>query len=205
MEHIDHNWYAVRISGQATRVSRRRIIFAGPKGGTHQFLVSDINQKMEIEMELERLGIDYFIPMVIQEDPHRRKRNVMVTRRAPLLPGYVFVQHVPDWQLLESNAAKAIGIIGVIRDLDNVPVRVWSKDIHDLRMIEWQAFCDYIDPPKSRTKRRFIEGSRLAISHKTLGTMDVQILSVTSRNTIKVIADRLGKFEFNVDEVSEAA
>lgn len=200
MNSIDHSWYAVRISGQATRVSHRRIIFAGPKGGTHQYLVPDINQKTNIEVELEAQGVDYFLPMAISETPHRRKRNVMVTRRAPLLPGYVFVQHVPDWQRLE----KAEGVVGVLKcGLDNV--RIPSRDIHDLRMIEWQAFCDYVDPPKKRTKRRFIEGARLAINHKTLGTMDVQILSVTSRNTIRVIADRLGKFEFAVDEVHEAA
>ena len=200
MEHTDHSWYAVRISGQATRVSHRRIIFAGPKGGTHQYLVPDINQKTNIEVELDHLGVDYFLPMAISEAPHRRKRNVMVTRRTPLLPGYVFVQHVPDWQRLED----ADGVVGVLKcGPDNV--RIPSRDIHDLRMIEWQAFCDYVDPPKDRTRRRFIEGARMQISHKRLGSMGVEIISVTSRNTIRVIADRLGTFEFAVDEVHEAA
>ncbi|MCO6407347.1 transcription termination/antitermination NusG family protein [Hoeflea alexandrii] len=207
MEHTDHSWYAVRISGQATRVSHRRIIFTGPKGGSHQYLVPDINQKTNIEVELEHQGIEYFLPMSISEAPHRRKRNVMVTRRAPLLPGYVFVQHVPDWQRLED----AEGVVGVLKcGLDNV--RIPSRDIHDLRMIEWQAFCDYLDPPEDREKRavhdRFVEGARYMISHKTYGQIPVTILSITNRNRVKAIADKLGRIDFlpaDIDEVNEAA
>lgn len=200
MEHTDHNWYAVRISGQATRVSHRRMIFTGPKGGAHQYLVPDINQKMEIELELEALTIDYFIPMVIQERRHRKKGSIILTRRTPMIPGYAFVKHVPDWQKLE----EAKSVIGVLKcGFENV--RIPSRDIDELQMIQWQAFCNYMDPPKQYTRRRFIEGARLAINHKRIGHMDVEILSVTSRNTIKVIADRMGKFEFAVDEVHEAA
>jgi hypothetical protein len=201
LEHTDHHWYAVRISGQATRVHKRRIVFTGPKGASHQYLVPDINQKMEIELELERIGVDYFIPMLIQEAPHRRKRNVMVARRVPMISGYAFVKRVRDWQDIEGIKC----VSGVIRGFDHSPVRVPSCDIDDLQMIQWQAFCNYMDPPKQHFRRRFIEGSRHTIKHKTLGLMDVHILSVTSRNTIKVIADRLGKFEIPVDEVSEAA
>ncbi|MCY0150898.1 hypothetical protein OEG84_25160 [Hoeflea sp. G2-23] len=206
MNNIDHNWYAVRISGQATRVSNRRIVFAGPKGGAHQFIVPDINQKTNIEVALDTLGIDYFIPMAITETPHRRKRNVMVTRRQPIIQGYAFVRYVDDWHHFDGSAAKSMGIFGVIRDLDNAPVRVWGRDIHDLRMIEWQAFCDYVDPPKARSRRRFIEGSRHVLRHKpTDSVISVTIQSVTNRNTVKAIADRLGKFEFAVDDVEEAA
>ena len=196
----NHSWYAIRISGQASRVSRRRIIFAGPKGGRHQFIVPDINQKTNIETALDDLGIDYFIPMAIEEIPHRRNRSVAVTRRVPLIPGYAFVQHVHDWQRLE----EAYGVVGVLRcGLENV--RITDRDIHALRMIEWQCYCDYLDPPKDRTKRRFIEGSKHLLNHKTIGLMNVTILSVTNRKTVKAFSDWLGKIEFAVDDVEEVA
>lgn len=200
MEHVDHSWYAIRISGQGARVSRRRIIFAGPKGGTHQYLVPDINQKSNIEVALDDLGIDYFIPMAIEEVPHRRKRGVMVTRRVPLIPGYAFVQHVADWQALEDTD----GVAGVLK-CGQENVRIPNRDIHALRMIEWDCFCNYVDPPKDRARRRFMEGSRHVLKHRTIGLMDVTVISVTGRNTIKAIADRLGKVEFAVDDVEEAA
>ena len=155
MENIDHHWYAIRISGQATRVSRRRIVFAGPKGGTHEFLVPDINQKTNIEIELDKLDLEYFIPFTISEHEDRRKRGVMVTLRRPVLPGYAFVRCVRDWRALE----EADGVLQAIRDLDNVLVRVPNTDIHVLRMIEWDAWCEYVDPPKDRTRRKWVEGS----------------------------------------------
>jgi transcription antitermination factor NusG len=205
LEHTDHHWYVVRISGHATRVSRRRIVFAGPRGGTHQFIVPDIDQKTNIEIELDKLDLEYFIPFTISEHEDRRKRGVMVTLRRPVLPGYAFVRCVRDWRALE----EAAGVMQAIRDLDNVLVRVPNTDIHVLRMIEWDAWCEYVDPPKDRTRRQWIEGSRRMIRHKATDTvMAVTVLSVSNRNRIKAIADKLGRLDFSptdVDDLGEAA
>lgn len=200
MQSLDHNWYAVRIAGQATSVHRRRVFVAGPKGGLHRFLVPDINHKTNIEVAFDGLGVEYFLPIVVHETPHRRKRKMTVVNRTPIIPGYVFVRYVPDWQKLEKTA----GVIGVLKSgLNNV--RIPHKDIYDLRLIEWQAYMDYIDPPKKRVKRRFIEGSRHSSRHKTLGEISFEVLSVTNRNTIKIFADKLGKFEVSVDDMEKAA
>jgi transcription antitermination factor NusG len=201
------HWYAARISGHATRVARHRMIFHGPNGGPYQYLVPDIDRRMTIEMPLDALDLEYFLPVASKEFPHRRKRGVWVTEREPILPGYVFVRNVRNWQALEF----ADGVIGILR-CGHENVRIPALDIHRLRMVEWECYVEYerarahrIDPPKKKLGRKYVEGSRHTVNHKRLGHIDFTVMSVTSRQTIRAIHDKLGKIELKVDDIEEVA
>jgi len=200
-------WYAARISGHATRVANQRMIFHGPKGGSYQFLLPDIDHRTNIEVALDALDLEYFLPMASKEFPHRRKRGVWVTEREPILPGYVFVRNVRDWQALQF----ADGVIDILR-CGHENVRIPALDIHRLRMVEWECYVEYerarahrVDPPKKRLGRKYIEGSRHHVYHKRLGGLDFTVLSVTGRQTIRAIIDKLGKIELSVDDIEDVA
>ena len=206
-EWVSQHWYAARISGHATRVANQRLIFHGPKGGSYQYLLPDIDQRTNIEVALDKMPLEYFLPMASREFPHRRKRGVWVTERVPILPGYVFVRNVGDWRALEF----ADGVIDILR-CGHENVRIPAVDIHRLRMVEWECYIDYehararrVDPPKKRLGRKYIEGSRHTVNHKRLGHIDFTVMSVTSRQTIRAIHDKLGKIELKVDDIEEVA
>lgn len=202
-----HDWYAARITGQATQVSSKKMIIYGPQGGSHQYRVPDIDGRMNIEVALDALDLEYFLPMLHYEIPHRRKRGEWITLSEPIIPGYVFVRHITNWRALE----QAEGVVGILR-CGPESVRIPGIDIHRLRMAEWECYLDFerkrqlrLDPPKKRLGRKYIEGSRHSVIHKRLGRMDITISSVTSRNTIKAIADKLGKVEIGVDDIEKVA
>lgn len=206
-EWVSQHWYAARISGHATRVANQRLIFHGPKGGSYQYLLPDIDQRTNIEVTLDKLPLEYFLPMASREIQHRRKRNVWLTERVPILPGYVFVRNVGDWRALEF----ADGVIDILR-CGHENVRIPAVDIHRLRMVEWECYVEYerararrVDPPKKRLGRKYIEGSRHTVKHKRLGHIDFTVMSVTSRQTIRAIHDKLGKIELKVDDIEEVA
>ena len=206
-EWVSQHWYAARISGHATRVANQRLIFHGPKGGSYQYLLPDIDQRTNIEVALDKMSLEYFLPMASREFPHRRKRNVWITERVPILPGYVFVRNVGDWRALEF----ADGVIDILR-CGHENVRIPAVDIHRLRMVEWECYVEYerararrVDPPKNRLGRKYIEGSRHTVNHKRLGNIDFTVMSVTSRQTIRAIHDKLGKIELKVDDIEEVA
>jgi transcription antitermination factor NusG len=195
----DHNWYAVRVTGGALKVFSEKLVFAGPKGGTRKFSVPDIDQRTNIEVEFEKLGIEYFLPCLISKKQHRRKREAYITKRRPLIPGYVFVRYVSDWQQIKDIR----DVVDVVRS-ENGPVRIRNQDIHLLRMAAWQSYCDAFESEHERLKRKFPAGSTHRVNHKTVGFIDVTVLSVTQSKKIKGFSDWLGKVEFKAEDLLQA-
>lgn len=189
-------WYAVQTAPGAFRQTKTRAIEIGPRGGSkvHTFR----RMETEIEADLSRAGIGFYIPFEQRQIVHHRTKKLL-DRRFPLLPGYAFVEDVTDWPALEALPTVA----AILGDMEGRPERVLNAEIGKIKDAEAMAADAYqrekeriAEARKKLTRKRaarmFPAGSTVEVDHETLGVRLGSVVGVTGRKTVKVMAEFLG-------------
>lgn len=206
------NWYAIQTAPGAFRQTTSRTVQAGPHGGRH--MVCTTNAETAIEAELSRAGISFYIPFEPRQIIHHRTKKLM-ERRFPILPGYAFVEDVGDWPALEALQS----VTAILGGMDGRPISIPASDVDKLRKVEELAVLAYFEERKriaearkKLTRKRaagmYPKGSRVEVSHETLGHRVGSVIGATGRKTVKVMAEMLGgmvPIEVPVDSVRRVA
>jgi transcription antitermination factor NusG len=172
-------WYAVRTSVHGTRRK-------SPDG------------KTIMEAALAEAEIDFYLPQETKTLTHRRTK-AKITRKFPLIPGYVFLANVRDWR----KAQALPGIHGPVR-IKGEPMAIPAWQIDRLREAEQAIDAE----AKGRPGLPIGTPIRIGASVPLIGGMLGTITGETGRGTIKAMAEMLsGKItcELNLDQFEALA
>lgn len=199
-------WYAARTSSNALRHPSR---YARIGNGNGQMRPVACSIRTVIETSLLDSGITFFLPMETKTLIHNRTKKP-ITRRFPLMPGYVFVADIRDFRSFEALD----GVAGVIR-VCGQPVRVPVSAIEQIEAAQMAINAENEAIWKARNAKPrelaaiYPSGSRVAIgSGHALAGWQATVLGVTARRTIRTMIEFLGgqvEAELPVDAVELVA
>lgn len=197
-------WYPVRLSAGATRLTRDRYVEVGKFGGRH--LRSIAGEVSVVEKACEQADIQLHLPIIrmcfvnhITKKPDHKQ--------IPMFPGFAFVADVTDFDLVEQTD----GIAEVLRVGDEPAIMskldVWAIECAERQAIrefhmEWaKANLMVTKLTKKQMRKAFPKGKQIRIQSGIAAGYGV-VKDVTTRNTIKVIHDKLvGMVEVPLDDV----
>ncbi|MET4634990.1 transcription termination/antitermination protein NusG [Kaistia defluvii] len=180
------NWYVGYLRAGATRPSRHR----GPVPAEGQ-------DETVVERALADEGFGAYLPRVRKELRHHRTKKI-ITRRFPLLPGYIFVtggDREPNWMRLKACE----GISGVL-SLDGRPWPIADAQVDTLKQAEADLLFD--DTHAARVKRgqegrtrrettaiRFHEGCAITLTEGPFSGLPGVVVGVTTGGLIRAIVE----------------
>lgn len=131
-------WYAIRTSPGAQLPQREYATETtalgkdGQPRGKGYRIVPSLNPNMSaVEKALKDKGFTCYMPADFKVVRSRKKANSYTLRRFPLLPGYLFVHDIRDWEKLE----KVPGVAGWVH-VDGKPLALSVTDFLLLRTVE---------------------------------------------------------------------
>jgi transcription antitermination factor NusG len=151
---------------------------------------------------------DYYVPFEHFEFRHHRSKKIIQSRK-PLIPGYVFVADVYDWEKLE----RIPEVIGPIRGLDRSPrpCRTWEIDrIREGEEMVLAAFNSRNISRKAVREAKFPKGTtiRIGAGHVMSGH-EARVMANTGRETIRAVIEGMFgtdvEIEIPVELVEDAA
>lgn len=189
------SWYVVRTAPGAQRPDPRDARFS------------------KAEIELTDAGFSCYMPIEVKDIIHHRTKK-LIKRWFPLIPGYVFVEDVEDFYTLKNLRSVSDTV-----NINGKPLRLRPAEIVILRIAEMKIFEALADDRVARAmaERRvsgralsdiYPTGSQVAVKTGFLENEIGRVASVTGRQTIKIIMDKLknlGTIELSVDDVSLVA
>jgi transcription antitermination factor NusG len=180
-------WFALRLKAGAARPYRH-------------------DERMtNIEWSLQREGMSCYMPMEMAMKIHHRTKQP-IDKRFPLIPGYAFMQAIPDeqnWKKVRECdfVASIIGVGGTPLPLPMAQIELIQMAETSLREIyEYQkAVRAYEEEQRLRkvTRRvaseQFPAGGVVTISrqHRLFAGRRATIIAATGRNTIKAVIETL--------------
>lgn len=200
-------WYAIRTAPGAQRSPSITGELPDRRGVSHLSV---------IERNLERIGIEYFMPSYRRDVIHHRTKK-WIDRRFPVFTGYCFV-NLPRQNFAEVE--KVDGVIGFVRassvspdgrDLHMAPAQFAEGIIGKLRFAEFELDQELLRgrvhrlqeqselermkgsrPTRSELNAFFTKGRKLHLNRQSpVAHLPVRALSVTSRGAIRAIVETL--------------
>lgn len=180
-------WYALRLKPGAARPYRHD------------------ERLTNIEWSLKREGMDCYMPMELAMKIHHRTKKT-IDKRFPLIPGYAFMQAIPDEQNWKKVAecdfvASVIGIGGTPLPLPDSQVELIKMAEKSLRDVyEYQKAARAYEEARRLRKvtqrvaaEQFPAGGVVTISdhHRLFAGRRATIVAATGRNTIKAVIETL--------------
>jgi len=197
-------WYAARTSSNALRHPSR---YARIGNGRMRPVACSV--RTVVEASLDEAGLRYLLPMEVKTLTHHRTKRP-ITRRFPLMPGYVFVADIRDFRAFEDLD----GVAGVIR-VCGQPVRVPVSAIEQIEAAQEAINSENAAIWKARNAKPkalaaiYPSGSRVAIAGgHALAGWQATVVGVTARRTIRTMIEFLGgevEAELPVDVVELVA
>lgn len=165
------------------------------------------NHRSVVEASMEQAGIEFYIAFESETIRHPKTKK-WITRRKPLIPGYVFAKDITDWPAFEALK----GISGPIR-IRSAPVPIAGGELERLmdaeRMVEQARLARLVTPQtkKARLAARYPSGSKVRIPHgHLLSGREAFVIEATARNTIRAIITAFGgqvDVEIDADNLEE--
>lgn len=161
-----------------------------------------------VERSLAKAGHRFYMPAEFKVFRNRQKTNTYELRRFALLPGYVFVYDVSDFEALRKLPGVAGLVVNIIGDL-RVPLKIPVLDIIKLRTIEAKsqakadrevaalnssAKADVVraaDKALKLAKRRISAGQRVKIWWGAHVGYDATVIGWDDQQQLKAIVDHL--------------
>lgn len=163
-----------------------------------------------VERDLMDGGFDFYMPVEVSDVVHHRTKK-LVQKRAALIPGYVFVTGITNfWALSEIRT-----VAGVISGMDGRPLSMDGHEVDRIREAETAIFAELaLDREKRfakqdrmtqrRLERHFPRNAVVSVNTGFLSSERGKVVSVTGRQTVRIILDRLsnlGTIELGVRDV----
>jgi transcription antitermination factor NusG len=151
---------------------------------------------------------DFYVPWEHYEFRHHRSKKMLQSRK-PLIPGYVFIADITDFERLE----RIPEISGPIRGMDNRPRTIRASEIDRLREAEAMvlaAFNNRNVSQKAWRERKWPAGSTVKIgSGHVMSGREAKVLEATGRRTIKAVIENMFgtdvEIEIPIELVEDAA
>lgn len=167
-------WYAITLKPTATRQAHGHTL-------------------TRVELALRKAGIEYYLPMEEKSLIHHRTKQP-ISRRFPLVPGYIFCADIRDWPAFE----RIDEVRGPIR-IQGTPMPIMRAEIERLREAEAQiaAANQLAERNKALTRKRinqiYPSGSTVRIrqGHIAAG-QEARVTAATGRRTVKALLEYLG-------------
>ena len=190
-------WFAIATKPSASRIAVRSHYNRGPRNGLHVFREPLASGELAIEYELAAHGFTAYLPVETRDLIHHRTKK-LITRRFPLLAGYVFVENPHDWVSLQ-NLTCVIGALGS----GGVPIVINQIDIDRLKEAEAANMESVersrrarLEKSKQVTRRNamksFPVGIEVEINHPVIGRQFAKVTGTGRDNTVKAMAEFLG-------------
>lgn len=150
-------------------------------------------ERWRIELALEQLGVQYWLPREIFEHKHNRTK-LLVVRYRPLIPSHVFVTGKLDFARIEDNR----WISGFVRGASRQLLEIRENEIERLRgseMVlngEFQRKRAEREMNKENLSKLFPAGTKVTIKEGPFAGLEATISSATARRTVKGMIDMLG-------------
>jgi transcription antitermination factor NusG len=180
-------WFALRLKAGAARPYRH-------------------DERMtNIEWSLQREGISCYMPMELAMKIHHRTKKP-IDKRFPLIPGYAFMQAIPDEQ--NWKKVSACDFVASVIGVGLTPIPLPTAQVELIQMAETslrelyeyhKAVRAYEEEQRLRkvTRRvaseQFPAGGVVTISrqHRLFAGRRATIIAATGRNTIKAVIETL--------------
>jgi transcription antitermination factor NusG len=151
---------------------------------------------------------EFYVPWEHYCFRHHRSKKMLQSRK-PLIPGYVFIANITDFERLE----RIPEISGPIRGMDNRPRTIRATEIDRLREAEamvLRAFENRNVSQKAWRERKWPAGSTVTISAgHIMSGREARVLEATGRRTIKAVIENMFgtdvEIEIPVELVEDAA
>lgn len=191
--HDKLSWYVVRTAPGAQRPDPRDPRFS------------------RVELELTEKSFSCYMPIEVKDIIHHRTKK-QIAKWFPLIPGYVFVQGVTDFEKLE----KSRGVAETVR-VQTRPIVLQQAEVDLIRLAEMAVFDELANSRvASMLASRRLSGRAMADVYPSGAQVMVKadgflagelgrIAATTGRQTVKIILDRLnnlGTIELSVDDIS---
>jgi transcription antitermination factor NusG len=181
------HWHCIRLRPGAAQISRQD------------------RRLTNIELSLNREGIEHYMPMERKELMHHRTK-IWEDKRYPLIPGYAFVANVTNWAKLKDCDFVA----GVLGNSES-PIPIPASSIELIRQAEteieqrhqgykWARLQREREKeerkrhiPQSKARVLYPAGSTVVVdkTHFLLGGYKGRVVDATGRQTIKLMIETL--------------
>jgi transcription antitermination factor NusG len=139
---------------------------------------------------IENEGFETFVP---RERRIIRFNGRKIERVIPLLGSYIFVRfdrEADDWGVI--NPVDICGVHGLLRNADDLPIRVPDMAIEKLQRAEDQGAFDFTRPMSA-----FAEGEEVEILEGPFAGLIAKVRSCEPRKRAKLLLTGLGKLEID--------
>jgi transcription antitermination factor NusG len=169
-----------------------------------------MHSSSKTKLEHALAGYDYYIPWEHYEFRHHRSKKLLRSKK-PLIPGYVFIADITDFERLE----RIPEIYGPIRGMDNRPRTIRETEIDRLKEAEQmitEAFAIMTrnrEMTKNRVAAMYPSGSAIRIGQgHIMSGREARVLEATGRKTLKAVIEGMFGTDVEIEipiELVEAA
>jgi transcription antitermination factor NusG len=151
---------------------------------------------------------EFYVPWEHYCFRHHRSKKMLQSRK-PLIPVWVFIADITDFQRLE----RIPEISGPIRGMDNRPRTIRASEIDRLREAEAMVLAAFENrnvSQKAWRERKWPAGSTVKIgSGHVMSGREARVLEATGRKTIKAVIENMFgtdvEIEIPIELVEDAA
>jgi transcription antitermination factor NusG len=150
-------------------------------------------ERWRIELALEQMGVEYWLPREMWEHRHNRTKQLVVRYR-PLIPSHVFVTGTLDFAKIEDCR----WVSGFVRGASRQLLVIRPDEIERLRgsemvlMGDFQRMRQEREMTKENLDKMYPVGTKVVIKSGPFMGLEATISSATARRTVKAMISLLG-------------